>query len=280
MPVIDAHQHFWRYSADAFPWIGRDGVLARDFGLDDLAPLLAANAVDSCIAVQATHTAEETDWLLALAAANDQIAGVIGWVDLESPDLSDRLDALAETRLVGVRHLVQDEPDPDWILRPSVLRGVRAILDRGLAFDILVRAPQLDRVATFLDGVGPGKLVLDHAGKPSIADGAWEPWAEVISEIAARPQVVCKLSGLVTEADPERWTASDIRPYLDHLLACFGPERLMAGSDWPVCLLASTYDRTWSLVTDFAAAACPASRDAILGGTAQRLYLNRTRASA
>jgi predicted TIM-barrel fold metal-dependent hydrolase len=251
---IDAHQHFWRYHAAEYDWIQPGSVLARDRLPVDVRPALEAAAFDGCIAVQACHSAAETDWLLALAEANSWIMGVVGWVDLTAPDVAAQLDRHASRSLVGIRHIAQDEPDPRYLLREDVLRGVRTILARGLAYDILVR--------------GPAQL----ACVPDIAGGEWGAWARTIAAIAAFPGVTCKLSGLVTEADHAAWSPPDIARYLDHLLACFGPDRLIFGSDWPVCLLAAEHAAVVDLIETFVARACPGHRDAIFGGTAARVY--------
>jgi len=274
MKVMDAHQHFWRYRADDYPWIAPGGVLARDRLPGDVRDVMIANGVADCIAVQARQDPEETDWLLGLAAAHDWIAGVVGWTDLTAADLPDRLDRWRDTRLVGLRHMIQDDPDPAWMMRSDARDGVRHVLEQGLAYDILVRPGQLAQVPDFLESLPDdrGALILDHGGKPGIAGGEWHPWADDVRAIAAHSGVRCKLSGLVTEADHARWTADGLRPYLEHLLDCFGPERLIFGSDWPVCLLAADYARVIALISDFVTSACPAHRDAIFGGTARLCY--------
>lgn len=274
MKVMDAHQHFWRYRADDYPWIALGGVLARDRLPGDVRDLMTAHGVAACIAVQARQDPEETDWLLGLATAHDWIAGVVGWTDLTAADLPDRLDRWRDTRLVGLRHMIQDDPDPAWMMRSDARDGVRHVLEHGLAYDLLVRPGQLAQVPAFLESLpgDRGALILDHGGKPDIAGGEWQPWADHVRVIAAHPGVRCKLSGLVTEADHARWTADGLRPYLEHLLDCFGPERLIFGSDWPVCLLAADYARVIALISDFVTLACPAHRDAIFGGTARLCY--------
>ncbi len=270
---IDAHQHFWRYRAAEYDWIQPGSTLARDRLPVDVRPALEAAAFDGCIAVQACHSVAETDWLLGLADANSWIMGVVGWVDLTAPDVAAQLDRHASRSLVGIRHIAQDEPDPRYLLGEDVLRGVRTILARGLAYDILVRGPaQLACVSDLLSAAGAGSLVLDHGGKPDIAGGEWGAWARTIAAIAAFPGVTCKLSGLVTEADHAAWSQTDIARYLDHLLACFGPDRLIFGSDWPVCLLAAEHAAVVDLIETFVARACPGYRDAIFGGTATRVY--------
>lgn len=273
--AIDAHQHFWRYCPEDQGWIDPAGPLARDWLPGDLRPHLSASGFAGCVAVQATQDEAETDWLLSLAAAHPWIMGVVGWADMTASDLDRRLDRWADTPLVGLRHMVQDDPDPAWLRRRDAQAGVRALIGRGLAYDILVRGPQLPHVPAFVDavtGAGDGMLVLDHAGKPDISAGEWQPWADLVVRISRYPGVACKLSGLVTQADHGSWTVDGITRYLDHLLACFGPTRVMFGSDWPVCLPAADHRRVVDLIEDFVARTCPAHRDAIFGGTARAAY--------
>jgi predicted TIM-barrel fold metal-dependent hydrolase len=270
---IDAHQHFWRYCPAELGWIVPNSVLARDRLPEDVKPVLDAAMIDGCIAVQARHSEAETHWLLSLADAHRWIIGVVGWVDLTAFDVAERLDNYAPRPLVGVRHIAQDEPDPRYLLREDVLRGLRTVLGRGLSYDILVRGKaQLELVPEIAAAAGRGALVLDHGGKPDIAGGEWQPWARTIAQIAEHPGVTCKLSGLVTEADHASWSPSDIARYLDHLLACFGPDRLIFGSDWPVCLLAADYATVVDIIETFVERNCPGHREAIFGGTAARVY--------
>jgi len=270
---IDAHQHFWRYCATDFGWITPGGKLASDRLPADVRPALDAARFDGCIAVQARHSARETDWLLTLADNDPSIVGVVGWVDLTAPDLTAQLDRHVSRPLIGIRHIAQDEPDPRYLLREDVLCGVRTVLARGLAYDILVcGAAQLAHVPALLAAAGPGALVLDHGGKPDIASGEWQPWASTIEAIAQYPWLTCKVSGLVTQADHAAWAPDDIARYLDHMLACFGADRLIFGSDWPVCLLAADYAVAVDLIETFVARNCPGHRDEIFGGTAMRVY--------
>ncbi|HEX8447566.1 MAG TPA: amidohydrolase family protein [Sphingomonas sp.] len=269
---IDAHHHLWRYSADAFGWIAPGSAIARDFTAVDLARELAAAGLDGAIAIQARQVAEETAFLLDCADAVPAILAVVGWTDLRAPDIAQRLADEAAPGLVGYRHVVQDEPDPDFLLDPAFVRGVRAVAARGLSYDMLVNQAQLRTVPAFLDRVGAGRFVLDHAAKPDIAGGAWQPWADAIAAIAGYPHVDCKISGLVTEADPAGWTPADIERYLAHVLEQFGPDRLIWGSDWPVCLLAARYGQVVDLVADFVARHVPAAAAAIFGGNAARAY--------
>lgn len=269
---IDSHQHFWRYDPTEYRWIDPASVLAADHGPADLAPVLATSRIGGCIAVQARQTAGETRWLTALASAHPWILGVVGWIDLRADDIADRLAAAPAGAVVGYRHVVQDEPEDDFLLTPALVRGVRAVLAEGLAYDILVTPRQAAYVRPFAERVGEGRLVLDHGAKPAIAERGWQPWAESIADMARAPGLFCKLSGLVTEADHAAWTPDDIARYLDHLLACFGPDRLLYGSDWPVCTLAADYARVHDLVADFVARRCPEHAAAIFGGNAARAY--------
>lgn len=269
---LDAHQHFWRYDAGRLPWIAPGSVLAADYLPADLRPLLSADGVAETIAVQVEHTEAETRWLLGLAAKYEWIAGVVGWVDLQAEDVADQLDRVRHPKLVGLRHLVQDEADPEFLLRPAFVRGVREAARRGLTYDILVFAHQAALAPAFIEAVGEGSFVLDHGAKPNIRDGGWQPWATSIAAIAAFPNVWCKISGLVTEANLERWTAADIEPYLDHLLGCFGPDRLIFGSDWPVCNRAATYAEVKALVQAFVQRRCSAHAASVFGGAARAAY--------
>ncbi|HXH17350.1 MAG TPA: amidohydrolase family protein [Sphingomonas sp.] len=278
MKRIDAHQHFWSYSPSAYRWIDPDSVLAQDHLPDALMPLLDRAGIDGCIAVQAQQTEAETDWLLELAAADPRILGVVGWTDLCADDVERRLDRWQPAdALIGFRHGVQDEPADDFLLTPAFVRGVRAALARGYSYDVLVKPRQAGHVRRFVDQVaadlgGTARLILDHGAKPQIAQGDWQPWADAIADMAQAPALYCKISGLVTEADHATWTAVQIEPYLDHLLACFGPDRLIFGSDWPVCRLAADYQRVHDLIADFVARACPAASDRISGGNAITAY--------
>lgn len=271
---IDAHQHFWKYSAAEYGWIDdRMAVLQRDFLPQDLQPLLAENGFDGSIAVQARQSLEETLWLLELAEQNDFIRGVVGWVDLCSPDVADALAKLAGHRkLVGVRHVVQGEPDDEFMLGPEFRRGIAMLRDFALAYDLLLFPKHLN-VAVKLVGEFPEqRFILDHIAKPLIADGVLEPWARDIQALASCENVWCKLSGMVTEARWQQWQPADFRPYLDVVFEAFGPARLMIGSDWPVCTVSAAYGDTMALVKDFIATLEPAVREGILGGNCAQAY--------
>ncbi|PZQ60814.1 MAG: fuconolactone hydrolase [Sphingomonas taxi] len=269
---IDAHHHLWRYDPAGYAWIDADGPIARDFTAGDLAPTLAANGMDAAIAVQARQVEAETRALLDAAARCPAIVGVVGWIDLRAQDIVERLAADAAPTLCGYRHMVQDEVNGDFLLDAPFVRGIRAVAAAGLSYDLLVDHRQLATVPALLDQAGEGRFILDHAAKPAIACGGWQPWAERIAAVAACPQVMCKVSGLVTEADHARWRANDIERYLDHVFALFGPERLIWGSDWPVCLLAASYADVLALVEDYVARHCPESAPAIFGGNALCAY--------
>jgi L-fuconolactonase len=268
---IDAHVHLWRYRPEEYPWIESGSTIARDFLLSDLLAELAGNDVGGCVAVQARQSDAETRWLAGLAAKVPQILGVVGWVDLRSLEVTADLERAAPG-IVGYRHVVQDEPDDLFLLDPGFIRGVRAVAKRGFTYDLLVNRFQLRYVPAFLDAIGAARIVLDHAAKPDIARGAWRPWATEIAAIASRPAVFCKISGLVTEADHQNWRPAHLKPYLDHLLECFGPERLIWGSDWPVCRLAASYHDVLGLASDYVQRRCARYAEAIFGQNASRAY--------
>jgi L-fuconolactonase len=272
---IDAHQHFWTFAASELPWIGaRMEVLRRDFQPRDLAPLLAAQRFDGCIAVQARPTPKETARLCTLAREHGFVRGVVGWIDMCAPDVADQLDDLDdEPHLVGLRHVVQDEPDDRFVLRADFQRGIAALAGRGLAYDLLIHprhlAPALELAKRFPEQ----PFVLDHLGKPFIKDRRLAPWEAGVRALARRPNATCKVSGMVTEADRDAWTPGDLEPFLDVVLEAFGPERLLFGSDWPVCLLAASYARVVDAVQAWADDRLgEPERAALFGGNAVRVY--------
>lgn len=263
--MIDAHVHLWHGPLE---WMtGEMAVLARPYGLDELRPSLATHDVDGVVLVQTHSSVEETRRFLALADADDLVAGVVGWVDLTEPDVAALLEELGENpRLVGIRHQVHDEPDPAWLLRDDVLRGLAAVRDAGLAYDLLVRPRELPGALEVARSLPELRLVIDHAAKPPVASGELEPWRRLMAPFAELDHVSCKVSGLVTEADWERWEPDDLVPYVSQLVEWFGTERLLFGSDWPVCLLAASYDEV--------VAACEHALGdlAPLGESAKRVY--------
>lgn len=271
---IDAHQHFWRYRPETHGWIDeRMGVLKRDFLPEDLEPRLRSKGFDGCVAVQAAETLDETRFLLDLSDRHPFIRAVVGWVDLRSAQLERQLAELARhPRFKGVRHIAQSEPDERFLVREDVLRGIAALEPFGLAYDILVYARQLPAAIDLVRRLPRQRFVLDHIAKPEIAARRLSPWREQVRELAAAPNVMCKVSGMVTEADWRRWTAADLRPYLDVVFEAFGPDRLMIGSDWPVCLLAGDYPTVIGLVEDYLAGRPGHERDKVLGGNAADFY--------
>jgi len=273
MSHIDTHQHFWRYDPAEYEWIDDSmAALRRDFLPPDAERDMTASRVDASVAVQARQTLEETRWLLELADRHPFIAGVVGWVDLQAPDVDADLERLTRhPRLVGVRHIVQGEPD-DFLERPAFLRGVACLERYGLTYDILVYARQMSAAVTFARAFPRQRFVLDHLGKPDIRGNGYREWRRHFDRLAELPNVCCKLSGLVTEADWTAWTPAQLRPYVDLALESFGPSRLMIGSDWPVCLVAASYDRVIDLVRDAIGEYSVDEQEQILGGTAKSFF--------
>jgi len=271
---IDAHQHFWRYNADEFGWIDDSmSSLRRDFGPDDLKPELERAGFQGSIAVQARQSLEETRWLLELAEDSPLILGVVGWVDLCSPDVRLQLQTFAgNPKLVGIRHVVQSEPDERFLLLPEFLRGISLLEEFDLAYDILIYPQHLPVAVEFVRHSPRQRFVLDHLAKPLIKSASIHPWEAGIRELAKFPNVFSKLSGMVTEADWQNWRPEDLKPYLDIALDRFGPERLMIGSDWPVCTVAASYKQTMSVVLDYLYKFPVNVQDAVLGGNAQRFW--------
>jgi L-fuconolactonase len=271
---IDAHQHFWRYNAKEYDWIDESmAELRRDFLPKDLKPELERRRFQGSVAVQARQTLEETRWLLELSKENDFIFGVVGWVDLRSPSLRSQLDEFAgNPKLVGVRHVVQSEPDDRFLLQPDFLRGIGVLEEFNLAYDILIYPKHLPVAAQFVEKFPRQRFVLDHLAKPPIKSGALEPWARGIRNLAAFPNVFCKASGMVTEADWEHWRPADMKAYLDVVFECFGPQRVMIGSDWPVCEAASPYSRVMDIVEDYIHSFSAEEKNAVLGGNAAKFW--------
>jgi L-fuconolactonase len=271
---IDAHQHFWIYNRDEYEWIDEPmAALRRNFLPADLAPESKRSGFAGSVAVQARQALEETRWLLELADRTPTILGVVGWVDLCSPEAHSQLATYAKNpKLVGVRHIVQSEPDDRFLLRPDFLRGIALLEEFDLAYDILIYPRHLSVAAEFVERFPRQRFVLDHLAKPRIKSGEIEDWARSIARLAAFPNVVCKLSGLVTEADWQHWQEEQLTPYLDVAFECFGPQRLMIGSDWPVCLVAASYARTMDAVKKYLGGHAAETREAVLGGNARRFW--------
>lgn len=270
---VDAHQHFWRLARGDYGWLTADlAPLYRDFEPADLAPLLRGAGVGHSVAVQAAPTLAETRFLLGLADATPWIAGVVGWVDLEAPGAARALAEIARhPKLVGVRPMIQDLPDPAWMLRDALTPAFEALIDLDLCFDALVRPEHLPHLEKLLARHPRLRTVVDHGAKPAIGAGGFDAWAPAIARIAAASDACCKLSGLATEAGPG-WTADALRPYVDHLLDAFGPQRLLWGSDWPVLNLAGDYPGWRAATRALLAGASDAERAAVLGGNAIRCY--------
>lgn len=240
---IDSHQHFWQVSRGDYGWLTPAlGVLYRDYVPEDLAPLLKERGIDKTVVVQAAATVAETDFLLGLARRHEFIAGVVGWLDMASAGFEEQFAAYRRKHgFIGIRPMLQDIPEDDYILKPQVLDSLKKIAAADCPFDFLVYSRHLPHVLKALERAPGLRAVIDHIAKPGIAAHKTDPWKSLIREVAQHPNVYCKLSGMITEADQTNWKADDLRPYVEHVVECFGPERLMFGSDWPVCLRAGTY---------------------------------------
>jgi L-fuconolactonase len=270
---LDSHQHFWRYDSSQYPWIKPHWPIRRDFLPPDLQPLLAEAGLEGCIAVQARQSLEETCWLLQLANEYPMIRGVVGWVDLRSERIEDQLVDLARhPRFVGVRHVLQDEPDDAFMLHPDFRRGVRKLKQFRLAYDLLIFPRQLPAAIELVSAFPDQPFVLDHLAKPSIREGTMSPWRERVQELAKAPNVCCKISGMVTEADWKSRRPQNFKPYLDVVFEAFGPDRLMYGSDWPVCLLAAAYGEVFSLVNEYVSQLPAKQCEDFFGGNCARFY--------
>jgi L-fuconolactonase len=271
--VIDAHHHLWDPTRREYPWMAGEPLdpIRRPYTVDDLRAVTKAAGVHATVLVQTVSSEEETAEFLATAEAEPVIAGVVGWADLAAPDLADRLAALRGP-LVGIRHQVENEPDDDWLLRPEIVAGLSTVAAAGLAYDLLVRPAQLPAAAEVALRLPELRLVLDHAAKPPIAAGGWEPWASGVAALAARENVVCKLSGLVTEADWSAWEVGHLRRYTGHVLEVFGPQRLLFGSDWPVCELAASYEVVLDAAVALTGSLSDAERLAVFEHNARRTY--------
>jgi L-fuconolactonase len=277
MSRVDAHHHIWDLSVREQSWLAGPemDLIRRSFSIDELAPQAAAADITATVMVQTVSLVDETVEFLEVAASNELVAGVVGWVDLAAPDVADALAGLLArpdgSYLKGIRHQVHDEPDPDWLLRPDVHRGLTAVADAGLVYDLLTKTPHLPAAIAAARALPGLTFVVDHISKPVIGEPL-EPWATQIRELAALPNVTCKLSGMVTEASWADWKPSDLQPYADVVLDAFTPERVMFGSDWPVCLLAATYSQVLETAETLTASLTPTERDAVFTTTATRTY--------
>jgi L-fuconolactonase len=275
--IVDAHHHFWDPAAADYPWMTDEvAAIRRRFGPEDLAPLLAATGVDRTVLVQTRSSGAETREFLATAAATRFIAGVVGWVDLTAVDIAGAIAGIQAgvggEFLVGIRHQVHDEPDPDWLLRQDVRNGIAAVGRAGLAFDLLVRPRELTAALQAVRSMPDVRFVIDHLAKPPIRDGLLQPWADLIEPFGALPNAWCKVSGMVTEADWQRWQPADFAPFVGRALDVFGPGRLLFGSDWPVCLLAASYEGVNELARQVFAGLSDDERSAVFGANAVAVY--------
>ena len=275
--IVDAHHHFWDPARADYPWLTDElARIRRAFLPADLAPLLSQAGVDATVLVQTRASLDETREFLAVAAETPFISGVVGWIDLTHPGVAE---VIAELRaglggdhLVGIRHQVHDEPDPDWLLRDDVIAGIEAVGASGLAYDLLIRSRELPAATRLAQRLPAVRFVIDHLAKPPIASGDGEAWRDGIAAFRELENVACKVSGLVTEASWSTWTPSDLQPYVDHAVSVFGPARLLYGSDWPVCLLAAGYADVLETARTVLGALTPSDRAAIFGGNAVSIY--------
>lgn len=273
MARIDAHQHFWEVARGDYGWlVPQLGRIYRDYGPADLLPKLQACGISGTVLVQAAPTLAESAYLLAIAERTPFVRGVVGWVDFQAEDAIAQIDQLARhAKLCGIRPMIQDIPDPDWMLDPRFAPVFRHLAARGLVFDALVFPHHLPRLLRLLERHPDLRCVVDHCAKPRIAEGAFQPWADAIARIARETAAFCKISGLVTEAGPG-WTVAKLRPYVEHVLAVFGPERCLWGSDWPVLENVGSYEAWHAATLELLAPLAEPARAAILGGNAVRLY--------
>lgn len=270
---VDAHHHLWRYTQNEFDWLTEPmASLRRDFLVPDLIAALDSSHIDSAIAVQARQSLEETDWLIQCAGSTARIAGVVGWAPLDAANLPAILDTYAAMpKLCGFREIAQGQP-AGFFDRPGFNRGITELTSRGLTYDVLIYEHQLPEAIRFVDRHPNQRFVLDHAAKPRIYDRELEPWATNMRDLARRPGITCKLSGMVTEADWYSWDLASLRPYIEVCVEAFGPGRLLAGSDWPVCLVASSHSRWWNLLHEYFAKFTPTEQQQIFGGNAIGVY--------
>lgn len=274
--IIDAHQHFWQFEQPFdYEWLKapQHSPICRDYLPEDLAERLERAGVDRTVFVQTQHDVRENRWVLDMAQQHSFLAGVVGWVDLAGEQCEAQVEEFAaEPKFVGVRHITQDEPDDDFIVRPEVLRGLRILEKHNVPFDLLFFVKHLRHAATLGQQLPNLPMVIDHLAKPRIKEQAFDDWEGNFRKAAEFPNIYCKLSGMVTEADWENWRQADLKPYVEIALEAFGPERLMFGSDWPVCELAASYERVYETLVELIGPLSDSERAAILGGTAARFY--------
>ncbi|HZY61972.1 MAG TPA: amidohydrolase family protein [Edaphobacter sp.] len=272
---IDSHQHYWKVDRGDYHWMSpAAGVLYRDYLPADLRPLLRQHGIDKTVVVQAAQTVAETDFLLKLAAEDDSIAGVVGWLDLEAEDFTELFERYRQhAKFVGMRPMLQDIAEDDWIMKPQVLKSLQLIAEADFPFDLLVHSRHLPYMLRALGAVPRLRAVVDHIAKPEIRTGTLEPWKSLMAEVARNANVYCKLSGMITEADHKHWSVDDLRPYVEHVMQCFGVDRVMFGSDWPVCLLAGSYGQVVSALREILAPVMNEDTERkIFGENAGRFY--------
>ena len=272
--IIDSHQHFWKYEPVKHDWIDDNmSVIRRDFSPSDLAKVYQENSIDGCVAVQADQTLEETDFLIDLASNNNFIKGIVGWVDLRAENIEEVLEKYSKEKIVkGFRHVVQGEPDHNFLLRPNFSRGISLLEKYNFTYDILVFPHQLGSVLEFVKKFPNQKFVIDHIAKPYIKDGYFEGWATMMTAIGKHENVSCKMSGMVTEAEYNTWTPEQIHPYMNVALEAFGSSRILFGSDWPVCLVAGNYSKIKKLTTNFISQLSQIEQNSIMGTNAIEFY--------
>ncbi|MEX0760918.1 MAG: amidohydrolase family protein [Dehalococcoidia bacterium] len=273
-PVVDSHHHFWDLSKFDYPWMPPgDNVLRRNYGPDDLRPLINKVGVNKTVIIQAAQSVDETRWLLEIAESADFVAGVVGWVDLAAPDVGHTLDELQKSPYFkGVRHIWEGEEDPGWLAKPEAIRGLKEIERRGLCYDFLARPQNLRYIPEIMDQAPNLRAVLDHIAKPAISEHMVEPWLSDIRRVANINSMRCKVSGMVTEADHRNWKVDDLRPYVAHVLGMFGYDRLMFGTDWPVCTLAASYQQVTDAARELLSSLRPEESAAVFGGNAIKFY--------
>lgn len=272
-PVVDSHHHFWDLEKFDYPWMGEGSPLAVNFGPSELQPLIQSAGVDYTVIVQAAQSVDETHWLLQIAEETDFVAGVVGWVDLKDPNVGATLDELQQSKYFkGVRHIWEGEDDPSWLYSSGALNGLKEVESRGLCYDFLVRPPNLPYVPQIMSEVPRLRSVIDHIAKPLIKEGKVEPWLSDMRKIASTNGMRCKVSGMVTEADHDHWKVSDLQPYVHHILGMFGYDRLMFGTDWPVCTLAASYEKVAETARELLSSLRPNEREAVFGGVAKTFY--------
>jgi L-fuconolactonase len=275
-PVVDAHQHVWDLEKVDYPWLTPDyGPIHRTFEADELAPQLERAGVDNTVLVQALDSYEDTEHMLSVAEGYEFVAGVVGWVPLLRPDeAAEAVDRFKKNPYFkGIRHLIHEDPDPDWLLQEEVLESLGMLAGKGVPFDVVSVLPRhLEHVPTLAERLPELRMVIDHLSKPPIKEKGWEPWASLIARAAECPNVYAKVSGLNTAADPENWDSEDLKPYIDFAIDRFGVERLMFGGDWPVSILAGDYQKVWEETNKATADLSAGEREALFGGTAIRFY--------